>query len=126
MTAVRHRHALVGLALGATLLTLAGASARTASFDGTWSVLVITESGTCDRAYRYAVRVADGAVHYGGEAGVHVSGRVDDSGRVRVTIGRGDQRAEGTGQLSAGSGSGTWSGRSPSSRCQGRWEAEKR
>jgi hypothetical protein len=117
----------LGLAFGTALLaSLSGASARTSSFEGNWSVLVITESGTCDRAYRYAVRVADGAVRYSGEAGVDVSGRVDDKGRVRVTIGRGEQRAEGTGQLGADSGSGTWSGRAPNSRCQGRWEAEKR
>jgi hypothetical protein len=123
---VRHRHALVGLALSAPLLGLTGAWARTSAFEGNWSVLVITESGTCDKAYRYAVRVANGAVHYNGESGVDVSGRVDDSGRVRVSIGRGEQRAEGTGRLTDGSGTGTWSGRSPNSRCQGRWEAEKR
>jgi len=120
----RFRHALVGLTLGAMLLS-ATASAR-GTFEGNWSVLVITESGTCDAAYRYAVRVANGAVHYSGESGINVSGRVDDSGRVTVTIGRGEQRAEGRGRLSDGVGSGTWSGRSPNSRCQGRWEAEKR
>ena len=117
---------LLGLALSGALLTLAGASARTASFEGNWSVVVITESGSCDAAYRYGVRVENGTVRYRGEAGVDVRGSVDDSGRVRVTIGRGDQRAEGTGRLTADSGSGTWSGRSPSSRCQGRWEAERR
>jgi len=122
----RLRHVVVGLALGATLLGLTGASARTSTFEGNWSVLVITESGTCDAAYRYAVRVANGTVRYNGESGVDVSGRVDDSGRVRVSIGRGEQRAEGTGRLSDGVGTGTWSGRSPNSRCQGRWEAEKR
>ena len=25
-------------------------------FDGTWSVEILTDSGTCDRAYRYPVR----------------------------------------------------------------------
>jgi hypothetical protein len=125
-----HRHALaaklVGLALGAVGLSLVPASARDARFDGNWSVLVITESGSCDAAYRYGVSVDNGAVHYRGESGIDVTGSVDDNGRVRVRIGRGEQTAQGTGQLSATSGSGTWSGSSSSSRCQGRWEAERR
>jgi hypothetical protein len=120
----------VGLGLcalfGAALLSLASASARTASFDGNWSVLVITESGTCDVAYRYGVSVENGAVRYRGESGIDVQGTVDDRGHVNVTIGRGDQRAEGTGRLTADGGTGTWSGSSPSSRCRGRWEAERR
>ena len=37
------------------------ATART-PFDGAWSVLIITDRGTCDRAYRYALRIADGRV----------------------------------------------------------------
>ena len=117
---------LAGLVLGATLLPLATAAARTADFDGNWSVLVITESGSCDAAYRYGVNVANGAVHYRGESGIDVAGSVDDSGRVKVTIGRGQQSAEGTGRLTANSGSGTWTGHSTESRCQGRWEAERR
>ena len=125
-----HRHALaaklVGVAFGAVVLSLAAASARNASFDGNWSVLVITETGTCDAAYRYGVSIDNGAVHYRGESGIDVAGSVDDKGRVRVRIGRGEQSAEGTGQLSETSGSGTWSGSSSSSRCQGRWDAERR
>src|ERR1700731_4171056 len=106
---------LVGLSLGAAVLSLAAASARNASFDGNWSVLVITESGTCDAAYRYGVSVENGAVRYRGESGIDVQGTVDDRGHVSVTIGRGDQRAEGTGRLTADSGTGTWSGSSTSS-----------
>lgn len=112
-------------ALGAALLSSV-AVARTASFDGNWTVLVITESGSCDRAYRYGVNVENGAVRYRGESDVAVSGRVGNDGRVTVSIGRGEQRARGTGRLSDGSGSGTWSGNSASSRCSGRWEAERR
>ncbi len=29
-------------------------------YDGNWSVLIVTDSGSCDRAYRYALRIADG------------------------------------------------------------------
>jgi hypothetical protein len=124
----RHLHAfaLAAAALGAMLLTGPEASARMADFDGNWSVLVITESGTCDAAYRYGVSVENGAVRYRGESGIDVQGTVDDRGHVSVTIGRGDQRAEGTGRLTADSGTGTWSGSSTSSNCRGRWEAERR
>ena len=108
------------------LLPSVAALARSAGYDGRWSVLVITRSGTCDAAYRYGVTVENGAVRYAGESGVDLQGSVDERGRVRVTIGRGDQSAEGTGRLTAGGGSGTWSGRSPSSRCSGVWEAERR
>jgi len=101
-------------------------SALAASFDGLWSVLVVTESGTCDRAYRYPVRVVNGRVIYSGEASVDVSGRVDPGGRVRVSIGRGDQSAIGSGRLGHDSGSGTWRGRSPSAACTGSWTAERR
>lgn len=118
--------ARTAVALSAALLLLASASARTASFDGNWTVLVITESGTCDAAYRYGVTVDNGIVRYRGESGIDVRGSVDDHGRVRVAIGRGEQRAEGTGQLSQDGGSGTWTGSSSTNRCRGRWEAERR
>lgn len=125
MNGQSHALTLVAVALGGALLAPT-ASARSATFDGRWSVLVITRAGTCDAAYRYGVTVENGAVRYAGESGVDVRGNVDDRGRVRVVIGRGEQSAEGTGQLTAEGGSGTWTGHSPDSRCSGVWEAERR
>ena len=121
-----HVAKLAVMALGAALLSPTGAAARTATYDGNWSVLIITDSGSCDRSYRYGVNVENGEVRYRGESGIDVSGSVDNAGRVRVVIGRGDQRAEGTGRLGGDSGSGVWSGTSTNSRCSGRWEAERR
>jgi len=95
-------------------------------FDGSWSVLVITEAGDCDRAYRYGVRIQRGRVIYQGETGVQVSGSVDRNGRTRVTVRRGDQHASGTGRLFGNRGVGTWEGKSPTVECRGRWEAERR
>jgi hypothetical protein len=100
--------------------------AQTASYDGTWSLLVITESGTCDRAYRYPLKIQDGKVRYEGEAGVEVSGNVSANGAVNASVRRGEQGATGTGRLTQNSGSGTWTGRSPTSACSGTWEAERR
>ena len=119
----------LGISLSiAALLALAGAArpASAASFDGDWSVVVITEAGECDRAYRYPLKVVNGSIRYEGEASVTISGRVDQSGRLSASVQRGEQRADGTGRLSGTSGAGTWIGKSRTSQCSGRWEAEKR
>src|SRR5437762_14134055 len=62
--------------LAATVPASAPASART-NFDGTWSVLIVTQKGTCDRAYRYPVKIDNGSVGYAGSASFTVSGKVD-------------------------------------------------
>jgi uncharacterized membrane protein YgcG len=92
------------------------------NFDGHWSVVIVTEKGTCDRSYRYPVRITDGAVGYAGEASFTVSGRVNADGAVTVIVSRGDQRASGSGKLSGTSGGGSWSGGD----CSGTWQAERR
>jgi hypothetical protein len=102
------------------------APALAASFDGDWSVVIITEAGDCDRAYRYPVRVVNGAIKYEGEAGITISGRVGPDGKLNASVQRGEQRADGSGRLSQTSGTGKWSGKSRTSQCSGRWEAEKR
>jgi hypothetical protein len=114
--------------ISAALIGLGAASGRApaANFDGNWSVLIITENGDCDRAYRYPVRVVNGQLRYEGEAGVTISGRVDGSGKISATVSRGEQSANGSGRLSPSSGTGTWKGKSSTTACTGRWEAEKR
>jgi hypothetical protein len=97
-----------------------------AAFDGAWSVLVVTESGTCDRAYRYAVSIDKGVVRYAGEAGINLSGKVSGNGAVAVTVRRGEQVANGTGRMTNASGAGKWSGKSGTQQCAGTWEAERR
>jgi hypothetical protein len=112
-----------------TLSTLLAASAYAAipaqaktNYDGNWSVVIITEKGSCDRSYRYPVRISEGNVGYAGEASFNVSGRVAPNGKVTVSVSRGDKRASGSGQLFADSGTGSWSG----GECSGTWEAERR
>jgi hypothetical protein len=95
-----------------------------ASFDGGWSVLIVTEKGTCDRAYRYPVKIQNGAVGYAGSASFTVSGKVGDNGAVTVTVARGNQSATGTGRMSGNDGSGTW--KAASGECSGTWTAERR
>src|SRR5436305_8118508 len=83
-------------------------SAGKQSLDGVWSVLIVTEQGKCDRAYRYPVRISNGSVGYAGEASFNVSGSVGANGAVTVTVSRGSQSAKGMGHLSANGGSGRW------------------
>jgi hypothetical protein len=99
-------------------------AAGKASYNGTWSVLIVTEKGTCDRAYRYPVRIENGAVGYAGTASFNVSGTVGDNGAVTVTVSRGSQSAKGTGRMSAADGAGTWT--AGSGECSGTWSAERR
>ena len=56
-------------------------SAHAASFDGPWSVLVITKSGACDQSYRYGLMIRGSSVSYLGGAEVSVSGRVSPNDR---------------------------------------------
>jgi hypothetical protein len=124
---MKRRIMLAGLALlllAAGLATSPRAMARS-PFDGTWSVLIVTDQGTCDRAYRYALRIDDGRVSYD-DPSFAVSGRVDGAGHVQVNVAAGGQLASGHGRLSGGSGEGSWNGRSATSQCSGHWEAERR
>src|ERR1044072_3414177 len=93
-------------------------------FDGNWSVLIVTEKGTCERAYRYPVKIENGSVGYAGSASFTVSGKVGDKGTVTVTGARGSQTARGQGTLPLPAGSGRWA--AGSGGCSGPWTAERR
>lgn len=111
-------------------LPLATSAAETAAgqlssaFDGKWSVLIVTEAGTCDRAYRYPLVIQNGNVIYGGKNNFTVSGQVQANGSVTVGVYQGNQGAQGVGKLSGKFGRGTWE--APAGGCSGRWEADKR
>jgi hypothetical protein len=123
------RHPVFVLALVATTIVLAGLPepARAQSnFDGSWSILIVTDQGECDRAYRYGIRIASGQIVYDGEAGVTFTGNVQRNGRVTASVGRGQQSATASGRLSGSRGTGTWQGVSGTGTCGGRWEAERR
>ena len=121
--------AVFAIAFAAAAIVLAGAPEPVraqASTDGSWSVLIITETGECDRAYRYGIRIKGGQILYDGEAGVSFTGRVESNGQVAATVQRGEQSATGSGRLSGSIGAGTWTGKSNTGACGGRWEAERR
>ena len=110
--------------LAATAVPASAPATARSNFDGHWSVLIVTQKGTCDRAYRYPVKIQNGAVGYAGSASFTVSGQVGDNGAVTVMVARGNQSAKGTGRMAGNDGSGTWT--AGSGECSGTWTAERR
>jgi hypothetical protein len=117
----RAGRALVAIAFAGALGAGAPAAAKP-NYDGLWSVVIVTEKGDCDRAYRYPVRISNGAVQNDGPSLINVSGKVGGNGAVTVLVSAGDKTANGTGRLSGKVGGGKWSGGA----CAGTWEAERR
>src|SRR4030081_2786149 len=89
--------------------SIADARTRGGGYDGIWNVLIITEAGHCDPAYRYPFRVAGGRISSAGAA--TVSGSVGGGGGVAVRIAAGGSVATGRGRLGGGSGAGRWNAR---------------
>jgi hypothetical protein len=110
--------------LAATAVPASAPATAKSNYDGNWSVLIVTQKGTCDRAYRYPVKIQNGSVGYAGSASFTVSGKVGDKGAVTVTVARGSQSATGQGHLSLTDGSGRWT--AASGECSGTWTAERR
>ena len=101
------------------------AAPRLDRFDGTWSVEIITETGTCDRAYRYPVKIEGGRARFVG-TGFTVEGGVTGGGALQGTISNGTSTADVRGRLGRnGFGAGTWIA-SGLLQCRGRWNAERR
>jgi len=109
-----------------TCFVFTGSSLARSSFDGAWSVVVVTRAGACTPTLRYPVAITNGIVTNGGESPASVTGRVAPTGAVRVTVQAGGSWASGSGHLSATGGSGVWRGQGSSGLCQGTWQAERR
>src|SRR5215813_12617476 len=108
---LKHRFALLLGAIAVCGSTLMASAASV--YDGRWSVVIETEQGSCDRAFRYGLNIVNGNVTYAGNAAVD------------VRVSRGGSYADGRGRLSQSSGSGHWHGVG-SGVCSGRWFAERR
>jgi hypothetical protein len=91
-------------------------------YDGMWSVSIVTEQGTCDRGYRYPIRISNGVLANAGDAAFTITGKVAPTGNIVVTVSHGSSSATGSGRLSGAIGEGSWSGGS----CSGTWTAERR
>ena len=91
-----------------------------ASFDGNWTVSIITTRGVCEAGMALPIQISDGRVASGASE-VGVTGRVAQSGGITVTVVQGIKRAFGIGKLAEASGSGTWRG----GPCSGTWTATR-
>jgi hypothetical protein len=109
------------LALAITSVTAGFASAAT-PYDGRWSLSIVTKRGACD-TYNFPVDITNGHVTFPGLN--KASGRVSAGGSVKVFVSAMGKSASGSGKLSLGAGSGSWSGKSGEDRCSGTWTAER-
>ena len=117
----RSRKALCALvAAAATMLSTTSFAAP--SYDGTWSVLVMTKKGDCDPGYRYPIRISNGKLVNAGDNAFTITGNVRQTGAITVTVSAGGKSATGVGRLTGDEGGGLWSGGS----CSGEWTAERR
>jgi hypothetical protein len=116
---------LVSLFLAAPLIPVSTTGMAQSQFDGRWTVTTIPEKGGCRRKHHYAVVVEKGvARNASGRTRANVTGGLEPSGRVRVSLQRRGTQVDVTGNLAGASGSGTWTlaGRID---CSGRWTAAK-
>ena len=91
-------------------------------FDGSWSVSIMTQSGSCDRAYNFAVSIVDGRLDGANGA---LLGTVNNKGGINVLMGGGDRRGTASGKLAGNAGSGRWSGNATGAACSGQWTARR-
>jgi hypothetical protein len=98
-------------------------------YDGIWSILVVTQQGKCDKAYKYVVRMDNGEVKNQGK--FEITGSISANGRINGTIIRRNSknpnaptRVVFAGVVAANSGSGTWTGTSNGG-CSGYWDANR-
>ena len=117
---------LLSLFLAAPLIPVSTAGMAQSQFDGRWSVHAIPEKGGCRRAHYYKVVVEDGVARNAASRRTsdNVTGGLEPSGRVRVSLQRRGAQVDVTGNLAGQSGSGHWTitGRID---CSGRWTAAK-
>ena len=105
-------------------LGLAGTSAAQSAntFDGRWSVQLVTRQGNCDPTYSWSVAVSDGRIADTGMF-VQAAGAIDERGRVRLQITHGSDIVAASGRASGPVAQGAW--RSPTLQCSGAWRAER-
>ena len=111
----------------ASLSSDAAPAARqgSATFDGLWSVVILTLQGSCDRSYRYPLRIVGSRiVQADADSSYRLYGAVSRSGALRVIVVRGGQWADGRGRLTDGRGAGNWT--TSGGRCAGEWTAVRR
>lgn len=99
------------------------AARRSTAFDGSWSVVIYTTSGDCDRSLRYSLQIIGGQI-VSQQQNYQLAGAVAPSGAIRVTVAEAGRSASGSGRLVGNNGSGQW--RTSTGQCAGQWTAVRR
>lgn len=117
------------LALAAASAALCVPPAAAAGrYDGSWSMVAVTTRGHCGTVdiglavHRGRLQATSGLFAF---YPIAMSGRVSESGQVRLNAVAGPRVARGTGRFGRQQASGTWSGRGPSGLCSGVWRASR-
>jgi hypothetical protein len=110
------------IAAASFIATASVAHARSA-YDGSWDLVFVTQTGSCDPSYNFTVDITDGIVTHPNL--VRFKGYVAKSGSVRASVTVQDKFASGTGRLLETSGRGKWNGRHGTTRCTGYWTAQR-
>lgn len=117
----------IGTAMFGLLLLGVQAQAAPVSFNGTWRIQLVTDAGSCDGSYSYAVAVQDGEARLlagADDSATTVTGGVGGNGMVSLVLTRSIATANASGRLKGNAGSGTW--RLDALGCSGRWTAARR
>jgi hypothetical protein len=113
----------LSLCMIAAICFIAPAAQARSTYDGSWDLAFVTQTGSCDPSYNFTVNISDGIVTHPNL--VKFKGYVAKSGSVRASVTVQDKFASGTGRLFGTLGRGTWSGYAGSSRCAGYWTAQR-
>jgi hypothetical protein len=114
--------AAAGAALAALAAMAPGKAGAAMPFDGSWTVSIKTQSGSCDPTYTFPVSISDGRLDGANGA---LLGTVNAKGGVSVMMGGGDRRGSASGRLVGNAGSGRWSGSATGAACSGSWTARR-
>jgi hypothetical protein len=114
------------LALSAafTLLSFA-ALAKSAPFDGSWNMVLVTTNGHCG-VINIGVAVNGGHSSASGKFVMHkiaLAGLISGTGQTKINGVAGPRQAIGTGRFTKVKGVGKWNGTGPSGVCSGVWTA---
>ena len=112
----------LALPLALCLSSVAISAEASPSYDGTWSVQLITQQGKCDPSYSWSVAVNDGRIENAGFF-VQTAGSIDRRGRVTLHVTHGADVVAAFGRALGQTAQGAW--RSATLQCSGAWRAER-
>jgi hypothetical protein len=107
----------------ACFIALTSVAHARSAYDGSWDLVFVTQTGSCDPTYNFTVNVSDGIVTHPNL--VRFKGYVAKSGSVHASVTVQDKFASGSGRFFETSGRGRWSGRAAGARCSGYWTAQR-